>query len=64
MLNVPEQHRNNDVRRAQLRQMTLRRHDLYDGLAAEVLVQVLRNHCRNRQVFLTLYDVARDGDQA
>lgn len=46
--NVFKQHGNNDIGRTQLRQMTLRGHDLNDGRTSNVLVEVLRDHDGNR----------------
>lgn len=62
-VNVFHQHRNNDIRQAKLRQMPLRGHDLNDRVAANVLVEVLRDHDGHRQVLHALDDVARDSDE-
>ena len=61
---VPEEDRDHDVRRAQLREVAVGGHDLHDGLAAEVLVEELGDHYRHGQVLHALYDVAGHGHVA
>lgn len=62
--NVPEKHRDHHVRWAQLRQMAVGEHDLHYWLAAEILVEVLRNYHWHGQVLHALDDVARNIDVA
>lgn len=64
MANVTEEHRHYSIRRAQLRQMTVRWNYLHNGLASQVLVQVLGNHHRHGQVLDALKNVAGDRDMA
>lgn len=60
--NVSEQHWDNNIWCAQLRQVTADRHDLNDGLATQILLQILSHQMRHGHVLLTLQNVARDGD--
>lgn len=62
VLDVSEQNGNRNLRRAQMREMPLRRDHLDDGLAAEVAVDVLRDGHRHRQVLGALNYVAGHGD--
>jgi len=39
-----EKHRNDHIGGAQLRQVALRRHDLHDGLPAEIQPQIFGHH--------------------
>lgn len=64
MSNMSENDRNCDVRRAQLRQVTLRRNDLNHRLTPKILVEILRHRHRYGQVLGALDDMARDGDAA
>lgn len=64
MPNVPEKHWNHNIRRAQLREVPVGRHDLDDRLSPQVLVKKLRHDHRNRQVFDALQYVAGGGDEA
>lgn len=59
-----EKHRNHHIRGAELRQVTLRRHDLHDGLSAEIHLQIFRHHNGRRQVLGALNDVAGHRDVA
>lgn len=62
MPNAPENHQNYNIRRAQLREMPVRRHHLHDRLAAQILVEKLRHDNRDRQVCDALQYVAGDGN--
>lgn len=57
-----EQNGDDDVWSAQLREVALRAHDLDDGLAVEVPVEVLGDGDGHGQVLGALQDVAWDGD--
>lgn len=59
MFYMPEEHRNRNLRRAELRQVALGGHHLHDGLPAEILVEILRHRHRHGQVLGALDDVAR-----
>lgn len=59
-----KKHRNDNLRGAELGQVAVRLHHLHDGVAAEVAVEVLRNHHRDRHVLHALDDVAGDRDEA
>lgn len=43
--------------------MAIGGNNLHDGVSSNVLVEELRDHHRNRHVFLGLYDVAGDTDK-
>ncbi|GAB2227315.1 hypothetical protein Droror1_Dr00009131 [Drosera rotundifolia] len=64
MSNVTKEHRDDNIRRAELRKMSVRRHDLDYGIPSEVLVQVLGHDHRDGQVLHALDDMTRDGDMA
>jgi len=64
MADVPQEHRDHNIGRAQLRKVTIRCHDLDDGVASEVLMEVLRHDHRNCQVLDALDNVARSGHMA
>ena len=64
ILNMLKKHRNDNIRGAELRQVAVRLHDLDNGVAAEVAVEVLGNHHGDRHVLHALDDMAGDGDKA
>ena len=59
MLYMAYQHRDGELQRAELWQMTLCRDHLDDGLPAEILVDILGHRDRHGQVLGALDDMAR-----
>lgn len=64
VVDMVEKHRNHHIRGAQLRQVTLRWHDLHDGLSAEIQLQIFGHHNGRRQILGALNDVAGHRDEA
>lgn len=64
MTNVPEQNGDDDVGAAELGQVSIGTHDLNDGVAPKVPVQVFGDDDRHGEILAALEDVAGDGDQA
>ena len=56
IVDAPEEDQDNDIRRAQLREVAVSGHDLHDGLTAAVMVEELDVHRRYDQVH-ALFDV-------
>lgn len=63
MLNVSKQDRNDDVRRAELREVAFRWHHLNNRITAKVLVQVLRHNDWHCKILGALNDVAWDTNE-
>lgn len=63
MTDMPQHHRDDNIRRAQLREVALRFHDLNDGGTGEILLQILGDHNGDRHVLGALQDVTRHCDQ-
>ena len=60
---MPKNHRNHNIRGAQLGQVAIGLHDLDDGEPAEVAVEVLRNDDGDSHVLHALDDMAGDSDE-